>query len=155
MTTTAKKSKSLSWSEPAWSFRPRLKRELTRVLNFWMWVRILLVSLVLIVLLAYFVTHRFPDLEFNWTNAFLISIGLAIIQFPILFAFFWFVPPKIIINAKGVCRQTNHTIWRRRRDIQRIILDRTLPVNPRLCVGKSPASMRSTAAFRQKSASIR
>ena len=135
MSTDAKKRKSLTWFEPSWSFRPRLKRELAGVLKLWMWVRIFMVSLFLVMLLAFFVTRKFPDLEFNWIRAFMVAFGGFVLFLMAVTVLMWFVPPTVRINAKGVCRQFGEeTEWRQRSDIRRIILDRTIPEQPRLFV---------------------
>jgi hypothetical protein len=135
MSTDAKKPESLKWFEPSWSFRPRLKQEMARVLNLWMWVRIFVVALLLVILLASLVTRTVPNLEFDWTYAFIVAFGGIVLYLAAFIAFLWFIPPSVEINAKGVCRQQgNHAIWRRHADIRHIILDRTLLERPRLCV---------------------
>jgi hypothetical protein len=136
MSTDTRKPKSLKWFEPSWSFRPRLKQELATVLDFWTWLRIFVVALLLVIPLASFVTRTVPNLQFDWTYAFIVAFGGIVLYLAALIAFFWFIPPRVEINAKGVCRQQgNHAIWRRHSDIQRIILDRTLLEKPRLRVG--------------------
>ncbi len=135
MSADAKKPRSLTWSEPTWSFRPRLKRDFTGVLNLWMWVRIFVVSLLLVVLLAYFVTCAVPDLQFDWINAFMMAFGGIVLYLAAFTSLLWFVPPSVRINAKGVSRQFgNQIVWRKRSDIRRIILDQTLSEKPRLRV---------------------
>ena len=135
MSTNAKKPKSLNWFEPSWSFRPRLRRDLACVLDLWTWVRIFVVALLLVILLASFVTRTVPNLQFDWTYACIVAIGGIVLSIASFIAFFWFIPPRVGINAKGVCRQQgNHAIWRRHSDIRRIILDRTHLERPRLYV---------------------
>jgi hypothetical protein len=135
MSTDAKKPKSLRWFEPSWSFRPRLKQDLACVLVLWTWVRVFVVALLLVILLASFVTRTVPNLQFDWTYAFIVAFGGIVLSIAAFIAFFWFVPPKVGINAKGVCRQQgNHAIWCRHSDIRCIILNRTLLERPRLCV---------------------
>ena len=135
MNTDTKKPKSLQWFEPSWSFRPRLKQEWTRVMDLWMWVRVFVVALLLVVLLASFVTRAVPDLQFDWTYAFIVAFGGIVLSIAAYFAFLWFVPPSVSINTKGVClQQGDHAGWLRHSDIRCIILDRTLLEKPRLCV---------------------
>ena len=139
MNTDTKKPKSLQWFEPPWSYRPRLKQELACVFNLWTWVRIFVVALLLVALLALVRYARGPQI-FNsigqrppptsWLSE---GIVLSIAAF---IALCWFVPPRVGINAKGVClQQGNHASWLRHSDIRCIILDRTLlEEDPRLCV---------------------
>lgn len=135
MNTDTKKPKSLNWFEPPWSYRPRLKQELTCVFNLWTWVRIFVVALLLVVLLESFVTRAIPDLQFDWTYAFIVAFGGIVLSIAAFIALCWFVPPRVGINAKGVClQQGNHASWLRHSDIRCIILDRTLLEKPRLCV---------------------
>ena len=135
MSTNAKKPKSLNWFEPAWSFRPRLQQELARVLDLRMWVRIFVVSLLLVILLASFVARAVPNLQFDWTRAFSMAFGGILLYLAALLAMFWFVPPRVAINAKGICHQQGqHATWRQHAEIRRIILDRTVQERPRLCV---------------------
>lgn len=135
MGTDAKTPKSLTWFEPSWSFRPRLERDLDRVFDFRVWARILLVALLLVILLAFFVVRAVPNLQFDWTYAFIVAFGAIVLYLASITTFLWFVPPRVGISAKGVYRQEgSHAVWRRHSDIRRIVLDRTVLERPRLCV---------------------
>ena len=135
MSKDVKKPKSICWFEPSWSFRPRLKLDFVSVLNLWMWARIFVMALILAIILARFVSRRFPDLQFNWTYAFIQAFGGIILYLAAFITFCWVVPPRVQINAKGVCRQQGqHVAWRLRADVQRIILDRTVAERPLLSI---------------------
>ena len=129
-----KKSNSLSWFEPAWGFRPRGKKAFAEVLNLGAWVRIFVAALLLAALLAYFTLRAIPDLEFNWIMGFCAAFGGAVLMVGVSMAQAWFIPPKISINSKGVCRTQSAVVWRLRADIARICLDQSILEKPRLRV---------------------
>jgi hypothetical protein len=135
---TKTKSESFQWFEPQWSYRPKVKVELFRILNFKMWLRIVAIVIPLTILLAYGTKRAFPNLEFDWVAALGGSIGIAIAMLALMTAILWFVPPIVSINCKGVFyQQGQSTRQRLRSDIRSITIDFTDPVRPFLHVETS------------------
>jgi hypothetical protein len=129
---------SLAWFELAWSFRPRIKSELSLLLNLRLWLRVLAVAMAIIAVLACSLLRAIPDLEFNWVRAFLLSVGGLALGLCLLFALLWLVPPQIRINRKGILRQQGQSVhWRLRADIRRIIVDLANSKRPVLRVENS------------------
>jgi hypothetical protein len=79
------KPKSFLWSEPKWSYRPRTKAELSRILDLKMWLRIIFMVAFLIAALAYAVKRAFPDLEFDWFGALAMSVGVCVFYMAMVF----------------------------------------------------------------------
>ena len=119
---------SLWWFEPRWSYLPRVKRETAFVFRLVFWLRIIAASLGLAAVALFFARNAAPDLEFNWTRAFLFAVGLPGLS---LVSFTWllrWIPPTISINRHGVCRDK---YWKRRSDICKLrvdAVDRSRPV---------------------------
>jgi len=135
MSAEMKKPKSLWWFEPRWSFRPRVKALFFEIFQLWMWVRIFVLALLFTILAAHVVNRKFPDLDFNWVGFFIYSFGGLVFSVAVFFVYFWFIPPIIRINQYGVHRQEGrHVFWRRRADIQRIVVDRSALDRPQLHV---------------------
>ena len=129
------KPKSVHWFEPKWSYRPRLKAELSQILNLKMWLRIMSVIVLLTVALAYAVNRAVPDLEFNWFAALATGIGALAIGMTGMATVLWFVPPQITINHKAISRQqgqSSHSILPG--NIRCITIDTTNPARPLLHV---------------------
>lgn len=119
---------SLSWFEPQWSYRPRLKTELASVADCRKVLRILALVAVVVSLLAFAVERAVPDLEFDWVRGGLLSILVLLVGIAALAGTLWFIPPAIRITDKGISRQQGQSVlWRMRRDIRRVQVDATVP----------------------------
>ena len=135
MVAQSKGPKSLWWFEPRWSFRPRLKRELTGLVQFKLWLRVLAVVILLTVLLAYALKRKMPNLEFDWERNLAASIGLLIASIGCFAGLMWFIPPTIRIDSKGISRQFGQQVyWLLRPEIRRVTIDITDPSRPFLNV---------------------
>lgn len=125
----------MQWNEPRWSYRPRIKSELSTVLSAKMWLRVVVWVFVIAAGMAFAARRAVPDLEFNWMRAVAVSLSLFAVYFGAVTGLLWFVPPRIRINQKGISRQQGQSArWRRRDDIQSITVDVGDSVHPRLRV---------------------
>ena len=120
--------KSYQWLEPAWSYRPRIKTELSEILNIKLWPRVVIVVAAVTFALAYAVKRLLPDLEFDWLKALGASIGAVNCCLAAVAAILLYVPPSIKIWNKGIMRQqgSSHRILFRS-DIRQITIDATNP----------------------------
>lgn len=129
------KTAKLVWSEPKWSYRPRVKAELSSILNLRMWSRVLVLVILLAVVAAHYLGKAFPDLDFNWVGALAISVCVITAQLVLLGSFLWTVPPRITINRKGISRQHGQSVgWRLAKDIRLIAIDDTDLNHPHLYI---------------------
>ena len=125
------KTKSCQWSEPTWSYRPRLKAEFSRLLEPRMWRRVLVIVALLTIVLAWAIKRVIPDLEFNWFAALAKAAGILIFSLAAMFAVFWWLPPGIRIWSKGVTRQQGNAVEiRQRRNIRCITIDTAEAARP-------------------------
>jgi hypothetical protein len=144
MNTESKSPKSLWWFEPRWSYVPRVKGEMSFLflVQFKMWLRVLVEVILLTALLAYYVKREIPDLDFDWAGNLAFVIGAFILALGGFVALSFILPPIVAIKSAGVTRQEGqHAIWRRRADIRRITIDVTDPSRPLLKIeaaGKKP-----------------
>jgi hypothetical protein len=139
----AKQKNNLSWFEPAWSYHPRIKKELAGLCDPRMWTRIVVITVATALALAFAVKRRFPDLEFDWTAALLLSVGACALMLASFTAILWWVPPMIQVNDKGISRQQGqHVHWRRRVELRHVFVDATDPIHPFLTVESARAAWR-------------
>jgi len=101
---------AIEWSEPDWSYRPRLKAELASVLDLKMWLRVVVVVIVLTAVFAYAVERGLPGLiEFNWVRGLILSFLVLAGMLGMNLGMMWFFRPAIRIDAKGISRTaTSH-----------------------------------------------
>ena len=126
---------AMEWNEPKWSYRPRVKAELSAILNLKMWLRVLVVVVLLTILLAYAVNRALPRLvEFNWVRGLILSCLALVAMLGMQLGILWFVPPVIRITAKGISRQATSLHWRLRSEIRSIYIDTRSPIQPLICV---------------------
>ena len=123
------------WSEPRWSYRPRVKAELSQVLNLKMWLRLFSLVVLLTALLAHTVKRRFPDLEFNWVGAVAASFAILAAMMGCFALALWVGAPVIQITSKGLSRQHGQSPhWRLRSAIRSVTINTTDPLHPRLLI---------------------
>jgi hypothetical protein len=125
----------LAWSEPQWSYRPRVKAELSSVLDWKMWSRVLVLVVLVTVVAAHYIRKVFPDLEFNWVRALAFSLAVLAVQLVMFGSLLWTVPPRITINRKGISRQHGQSVrWRVAKNIRLVAIDATNTAHPNLRV---------------------
>ena len=125
------KPQSYQWSEPTWSYRPRLKTEFSGWLEPRMWRRVLIIVALLTIVLAWAIKRVIPDLEFNWFASLAKAAGMFCFYMAAMFAVFWFMPPRIRIWCKGVARQQGTAAQiLQRRNIRCITIDTTNAARP-------------------------
>jgi hypothetical protein len=139
---SVKEQPKIQWNEPSWSYRPRIKSEMSTVLSAKMWVRVLAVVTVIVAGMAFSIKRAVPDLDFDWVRAVVLTVGSLAIYLFIFIGAHLLIPPQIRISPKGISRQHGQSVaWRAREDIQSITVDTSDPVCPRLLVeamGKKP-----------------
>jgi hypothetical protein len=129
------KTTELAWLEPQWSYRPRVKAELSSVLDLKMWSRVLALVILITVVAAHYIGKVFPDFEFNWAGALAISTGILAAKLVMFGSLQWMVPPRITINRKGISRQHGQSVrWRVAKDIQSVAIGSTDTGHPNLRV---------------------
>ena len=114
----------LRWSEPQWSYRPKVKAEISRIVGLKPVLRIVIVAALVAGLFAYGIRRAVPDLEFNWVVSFIMSAGILLLYVIFLGAMFWFAPPEIHLTSEGVSYQRGRAPRRRlRSELKRITID--------------------------------
>lgn len=84
---------------------PRMRWELQSFLSARMWLRIIVVTGVIVIPLTLFVQVRFPNLQFDWTAALLKSIGLLALQLVLLLVVHVLLPPRLSVGARAIVVQ--------------------------------------------------
>jgi hypothetical protein len=86
------------WWEPRWSYFPREFREFRSVFRLRSWLRIVVVSAVVVVAIAVLANVLMPGLQFNWLGAFAISVAAIAGILLVFLVLSITIPPLVFIT---------------------------------------------------------
>lgn len=90
--------KAIAWWEPRWAVISRLLKDLHRWVGFALWLRIVTLSGIAFIGIWLLARRGVPNLQFNWLQAFAISLAGAVALFAYSFLVCVLIPPRIKVR---------------------------------------------------------
>lgn len=132
-----------------------MRQELADLFQPKLWFRILAISIIAVMVLAWMIKRAVPTLEFDWATALAKSFGACFLGISLMIGLFFLIPPIININVRGVSRQHGQSVhWRVRPDIRHITVDLTEPTRPLLLVETSGKPLKAGIAHKVSTAEL-
>jgi hypothetical protein len=91
----------LQWWVPMSYQAEQARRDLSKIFSPAAIARIILAEVLVFAAVAFLLTQRIPDLQFDWLSAFLKCMGALFIILSMCCALA-FIPPMVMVNAKGI-----------------------------------------------------